>query len=142
MAAQIQVSQISESEYVIEKNRTCLIEDNIIYVIASGEQTDELAIQQKQVCEILGKQINGDLFYLIDVNSCGKNSPGARAIWHQLSEDKKTAGVAVFGIHPVAKVIASFVIGISRKKNMRFFKTKEESLSWINQIKKNSFLAN
>lgn len=132
------ISQISENEYSVGTNKTFLIENNIIFTIASGEQTDELATKQKEVCNLLSKQIDGGLFYLIDVNACGKNSPVARKIWHQLSEEEKTVGVAVFGIHPVAKVIAAFVIGLSRKNNMKFFRTKQESMDWINNLKKSN----
>ena len=60
-----------------------------------------------------------------------KNSPEARKIWRNFSEDEDTHKVAMFGIHPVAMVIASFVTNITKKNEMRFFKTKEEALEWI-----------
>ena len=46
-------------------------------------------------------------------------------------EDEKIGKVALFGLHPVARVIASFVMGVTKKEDMRFFRTKEEALAWI-----------
>jgi len=50
-----------------------------------------------------------------------------------VSEYEKTGKVAVFGLHPVARVIASFVMGVSKNKDMRFFKAKEEALAWLKE---------
>jgi hypothetical protein len=69
--------------------------------------------------------------YLIDLNKCGKNSPEARQIWNQLSDDEKTNKVAIFGIHPVARVLANFSMGTSKNKNQHFFKTQEEAMTWL-----------
>ncbi len=128
----IKIKKVSDYEYLIAENiTTLLIDQNIIRVTAIGEQTLEVANAQREInyklFEFAGEKIN----FLIDLNRCGKNSPEARQIWKELSENEKTDKVATFGLHPVARVIASFVIGISQKNNQRFFKTEEEAINWL-----------
>jgi len=127
----IEAKQISETEFMVGNNRTSIIEGNIIYVIVNGEQTTELAILQKEVNLKLANLINGQISYLIDLNKAGKNSPDARNIWIEISNLEITKKVANFGIHPVARVLASFVVRVSGKQNVYFFKTKEEALTWL-----------
>ena len=128
---EIKIVQLNEKEYLVGSNRTALIEGNIIYVIAEGEQPKELAHLQEKINLELAALVNGKIKYLIDLNNCGKNSPEARVIWKKLSDDQNTEKVAVFGIHPVARVLASFVLGVSKKPKDRFFKTKESALVWL-----------
>ena len=135
MSDKIQVSRLSENEFLVGTNRTALIEENIIHVIAKGEQTDELAVAQEEVNRRLTEKSNQKIYYLIDLNECGKNSRKAREVWLNLAEDENTENVAIFGLHPVAKVIASFVTGISKRKNQKFFKTKEEAIGWLFKLK-------
>jgi len=70
---------------------------------------------------------------LLDINKAGQVSSGARKIGKETFEDEKVGKVAFVGLHPVARVIASFVMGVTRKKDMRFFKTKEEALAWLKE---------
>ena len=126
------VKTITEQEFIVGKNKTSLIENNIISVVAIGEQTDEIAEKQREINQKLAGQVAGQINYLVDLNNCGKNSPKARKIWSDLCEDKGTDKVAVFGMHPVAKVIAAFVMKISTKE-MHFFNTREEAVSWLKQ---------
>ena len=72
----------------------------------------------------------------IDLNKAGKGSPEARKIWKKLTENEKTGRVAFFGLHPVARVLASFTMGVSKNKDMRFFKTREEALEWLKESKR------
>lgn len=123
--------EISDKEIWNGENKSFLILENIIYVIAVGEQTDELAKAQKQANLKLASHIKGKVNYLIDLNKCGKNSPEAREIWKELGDDDNTDRVAIFGLHPVAKVLASFVTRVTKKNNQRFFSTKEEAVIWL-----------
>jgi len=127
----LEIEQISDYEFHLGENVTTLLDGNIIYVVAKGEQTKEIAQKHQKIVEILGSKVQGKINYLIDVNQSGKNSPEARDIWKMLSSDEKTNKVAVFGLNPVAKVLASFVIGNYKKKNLLFFKTKEEAMHWL-----------
>jgi hypothetical protein len=126
----IEFRQINDKEFWIAENHTFL-ENNIIYVIAIGLQTDEIALEHLKVHKILVNQVQGKVNYLIDLNKAGKSTPNARKVWQKVSEDPDTNKVALFGIHPVARVLASFVMSVSNKKDMLFFKTKEDGLKWL-----------
>jgi len=131
MTAKVVIKNISESEIWVEANKTYLLPGNIFYVISEGKQTEEMAIAHRLVCHQMSKLVTGKVNYLIDLNNCGKNEPGARLIWSQISDEENTNKVALFGMHPVARVLASFVMGITNRNNQRFFKTKEEAVNWL-----------
>ena len=122
---------INDTEYVMGENKISLIDNNIIHVVAKGEQTLDDALCYKEMCETLSSLVDGQINYLIDLNDCGKSAPEARNIWKEMSEESNTSKVGLFGLNPVARVIASFVIGTYKHSNMMFFKTKEEALAWI-----------
>ena len=131
MSVNVEIINISDKEIWVGENRTFLIHDNIIHVISAGKQTGEKAKAHRAVCHELATWIDGKVNYLIDLNNCSKNEPEARLIWSQISEEENTNKVALFGIHPVARVIASFVMGITNRNNQRFFRTKEEAILWL-----------
>jgi hypothetical protein len=132
METNLKVIQVSENEVWIGENKTIFLTDlNIIHVIAYGEQTTDIAIMQKEVNYKFFDLTEEKVSFLIDLNNCGKNSPEARHIWNHLSDHEKTYKVAIFGIHPVARVIANFSIGTSKNKNQRFFSTHEEAMTWL-----------
>jgi hypothetical protein len=133
MVTKIEIKRISEKEFWIGENKASLIEKNIIYVIAVGEVTTELAIAQIEVHNKLEALVDGPVNYLIDLNNAGKSSPEARKIWEQIGENAKKSKLALFGLNSVARMLASFVMGISGKSNQRFFKTKEEALRWLRE---------
>jgi 50S ribosomal subunit-associated GTPase HflX len=129
--------EAKDREIWVGQNWLYLSEDNILHVIGGGDVDEELAIKLKEAVlkdffnleELKGKKIPT----LIDVNKAGRQSSKARKIWKELVEHEKTGKIAFCGLHPVASVIAAFVMGISRKEDMRFFKTREEALSWLKQ---------
>lgn len=128
---------MSENLRMVGESKVSVIHHNIIYVNAIGEQTYELALEHKEVIFKFSEAIQGQINLLIDLNQCGKNSSEARLIWKELSEHKNTHRVAIFGLHPVARVSASFVMGITNKNNQKFFSTKEQSIAWLlNQTEK------
>ncbi|MBN1821310.1 MAG: STAS/SEC14 domain-containing protein [Prolixibacteraceae bacterium] len=125
------VKVVSEKEIWVGENQFQVLSDNIIKVKAVGEETMEKAEIQKEISLKLANSLEGKIKYLIDLNRSGKSSHEARNIWKELSENEKTAKVAMFGMHPVARVIASFVSDITNKKEMRFFKTEEAAIKWL-----------
>lgn len=131
MTDSIEIIQISEFEFKMGENTLSLIEGNIIDVVAQGEQTAEVALKHKKICEMLSSGLEGKINYLINLNKCGKNATEARQIWKEFSESENTNKVATFGLNPVSRVIASFVIGKIEKGAINFFKTREEAISWI-----------
>jgi len=118
-------------EIKIGENRLYLGEDNILYVTNVGEVDEKMAIAIKEVVLKLMNVAEGKVHTLTDLNMAGKTSPAARKVFQELADHEKQGKNAFFGLHPVARVLASFFMGISKKKDMRFFKTKEEALEWL-----------
>ena len=122
-----------DREIRVGENRIYLGEDNILRLTIFGEVDEEIEIRINEACYKLINMVEGKVHTLIDLNKAGKTLPGARKRQREISEYEKTGKVALFGLHPVARVIASFVMGISKNKDMRFFKTREEALAWLKE---------
>lgn len=90
-----------------------------------------MALRLKEICLQVSSGMEEKCNYLIDLNNCGKNEPGVRKIWKELSEHNNTKKVATFGMNPVAKVIANFVIGTHKRNNLRFFKHEKDAVNWL-----------
>jgi len=130
---EVEFKQVSEREIYVGKNRFYHGEDNIIYATIVGETDDKVAIGILEANLKLLSMVEGKAKILVDLNKAGKTSPEARKIMKQLAEQEKIGKLALFGMHPVAKVLASFAMGITRKKDMLFFKTKAEALLWFTE---------
>lgn len=129
----VEIKQISEREIWVGENRIYLGEDNIIYITSVGESDEKMASSMKEVEVKFMNMTEGKVNLLIDINRCGKQSPEARKIRQTVGDHEKVGKVAIFGMHPVALVISSFIRGISKNKNQRFFKTKEDALAWLKE---------
>jgi hypothetical protein len=123
--------EVKDREIWIGENRLYLDEDNIFNVVIVGEIDAKTANAMKYAGLRLNNMFRGKAKALIDLNKAGKHSSEARKIWKESSELEIADKIAYFGLHPVARVLASFVMGVSKKKDMRFFKTKEEALAWL-----------
>jgi len=119
-----------ETEAWIGKSRMVL-SDDILFVQGVGDIDDEMALEIKDTANKFLDMVDGKLNILMDMDKAGKPSPKARKSYMELSEDERIGKVALYGIHPVAKVLASFVIGVTKKKEVRFFSSKEEALAWL-----------
>ena len=121
-----------DREIQVGENRLYLGEDNIIYITSVGMKDDKIAIAIKDAYIKMANMVEGKVDLLIDTNKSGQPSSRARKIFQEgVLEHEKTGKVALFGANPVARVIASFVMGVTSKKDVRFFKTKEEALAWL-----------
>ena len=120
-----------DREIWIGKQRFYFGEDNILYVTLVGEIDVKIVIAMKEADLKLRNMVEKKFDILVDLNKSGKHSPEARKILQEMSEQHKTGKIAMFGMHPVARVLSSFIIGLTRKKDMRFFKTKQKALAWL-----------
>ncbi len=125
------IEELSSSGIWVGENKVTLIEKNIVNVVAVGFQSDATAFALNDINYKLLASTTEVLHFLIDLNLAGKNSQGARKQWTKISEESRTGKIALFGLHPVARVLASFVIGVSRNKEMRFFNTRNDALKWL-----------
>ncbi len=124
---------VKDKEIWVGENRLYLSKDNILHVIRIGDIDEKTATAIKDASFKLVNLLKGNVDVLVDLNRSGKGSPEARQIWKEISEEDRFRKVALWGLHPVASVLASFVIGSSQKKDFRFFKTKEEALTWLKE---------
>ena len=131
MKTKVEIKQISDREFLIGESKYYLGEDDILYVTQIGDIDEIIIVKYKETIFKLMNLVEGKVDAIIDLNKTRKQSPTARKAWKELNENKKVGKVALYGLHPVSRVIASFVIGVSQKKDMQFFKTKEEALKWI-----------
>jgi hypothetical protein len=122
-----------DREIWVGKNRMYLGEDKIVRITVVGELDEETQTAINSAGDKLISMVEGKVNVLIDLNKAGKMSPGARKRQIEISEHEKAAKIAMFGLHPVARVLASFFMGVSQKKDMRFFKTEEEALAWLKE---------
>jgi hypothetical protein len=133
---QTQAIQSGEREILLGQNRFYLDEKNVLNCIVAGYSDEKIALGTKESCIKLAQMVKGKVRVYIDLNNAGEYSSKARKIIRELTEHPKIGKCAVFGMHPVARVIAAFVIGVSGNRDMRFFKTKEDAITWMD---KNSF---
>ena len=122
-----------DREIRIGENRLYLGEDNITYFVLVGEHDENIAIACGEAFLKLINMGEGKVNALGDLNKTEKQSPEARKIWKEVSEHEKVEKLALIGMHPVARVIASFVMGATKKKDLRFFKTKDVALAWLKE---------
>lgn len=122
-----------DREIWIGENRLYLGEDNILYITGDGNVDESLARACKEAVLKLIGLAEGKVNLFIDINKAGRQSTKTREIWAELNNHEKVKKVALYGLHPVARLIASFVQGISKKSDYRFFKTKEEALAWLKE---------
>lgn len=126
--------QVGEREYRVGQTRAMLLDDHIIKIEIIGPQPTDEAYALYDATRRLEKLVNGKVSYLIDLNRAGKNSPEASRLWRRATEEKNIHKVAQYGLHPVAKVLASFVNNLNyTNHNIRFFSTMEEGLKWIKE---------
>ena len=122
-----------DREIWIGKNRLYLGEDNILYETLVGEQDEKTVLAIYEASNRLTNTVEGKVNVLVDLNKAGQASSGARKKGQEMLEEKIFGKVALFGLHPVARVVASFFMGATKKKDMRFCKTRGEALAWLKE---------
>ena len=126
------MQQVEKLVYV-GKNRFEFLDDDILFITIEGEVDKETAIKCKEVSYRFFEMANGQMKSLVDLTRATKQPPESRRIVQEVWNDQGRGKVALFGLNPVARVVASFVIGSVDKKDLKFFKTKEEALSWLKE---------
>ncbi len=121
-------------EYYVDRHHYCLTDDYIICVTLNGEVDYEQALRCKAVSTKLHTMFEGPKRVLVDLNKAGKQSAEARKVFAELTDlGARPVKVALWGLHPVARIIASFFAGITDNKKSKFFSDKEKALSWLKE---------
>jgi hypothetical protein len=133
MSQEIKWIKIGENEFQIGETKISILENSIIYIDAIGDQSAEYAQILREHYKEVFARIPGKAHQLVNLNQGGKSSPEAREVYKEINEYENCDKVAVFGMHPVARVLASFVMAITNKSDVKFFSTKDEAIAWLRQ---------
>ena len=108
-------------------------DDGIVHVTLVGEIDEETAVALKeagiQFGNIIGRKVNS----FMDLNRVRKLSPNARKVMKDSCVHKNAGKIALYGIHPVARILASFAMGPTKKEDIRFFKTRDAAFAWLRE---------
>jgi hypothetical protein len=124
-----------EKEIKLGPNRLYFGEDKIFHAILVGDLSAEIVNISYEFFERNKNEnmINGKVRIFADLTHSGKPSMEARKLTYLFSESKDIGKFAIIGMNPVAKVIAAFFMGNTRKKDIKFFNTKEDAIEWLKQ---------
>ena len=118
------------SEKIEIRKHTLYLEDNILFSITDGNYDEENTLEITEVIlEILKLRSTLNLF--VDMNKIGKVTPEARKISNEIMAHEKISKIAFVGVHLVARIVAEFLMQVTRNKKSKFFKYKEEALKWL-----------
>ena len=131
MNEKLVAGKVTCTEFWVGPTQVRFSEGNLLNIKAVGPQTYDMAVAHLKIFEQIYHEVNEPLNFVIDLNDAGKNSTEARKIWKNVSEHEYTGKIALVGIHPVARVIAGFVMSISLSSKLQFFSTREKALKWI-----------
>ncbi len=110
---------------------TISFENDIIkYIISSPVDETEAKRLNKVGSEYINKK-KGSIYILIDLKRSTQFSSGARKEWVKFLQNPKINKVAIFGGNIFVRTLASFVIAASKSKNIKFFTTEKEAISWF-----------
>ncbi len=127
----IVVDEISDRKIMVGESVICLGENDIIYITVIGDIDSEKATKMNNAVLKLMNMKAGKIDVLADNTRAGKPSSEARNIMHEFILHEKYGKLAIYGLNPVSKIVASIFMGLSKKKDMHYFKTKEEALAWL-----------
>jgi len=131
MVTNTKLYPVNMDEIRIGEHKLQLDTDKIIHITPVGDvNANEGAVIVRGVFNLIHKA-GGNVNIIGNLNKAGKPSSKTRKIGIEMFQDSRINKVALFGLHPVARIIASFIIGGSIKKDIRFLKTEAEALSWL-----------
>ncbi len=122
-----------DRETWVGENRFYFDEDGILHVELVGTYDLQDALLLRDAYLKLLTMVKAKVNTFVDNNRTGKPSQEARKIFAEMIKHEQCGRIAVVGLNPVARVIASFVLGGSKKKDTHIFKTKEDVLAWLKE---------
>ena len=70
---------------------------------------------------------------LIDMQKSSDFSSAARKRWVGFLQHPQIGKTAIFGGNVFVRTLATFVIGASQKKNIKFFAAEKEAIEWLQE---------
>ena len=124
--------EVKDREIWIGEDRIHLGEEGTIYITAVGKKDEKDIINLRDAYIEMANMVEGKVNLLIDVNKVSKPSLEARrVVQDEIFQHEKTGKIALWGANSIVRMIASFIMGTTRKEDMRFFETKEEAFAWL-----------
>jgi len=120
-------------EIQVGLNRIYLDDADILNYINVGEIDEACGYLSCMAMAKLDALVDGPVHYLVDLNRGGKLSPEARRLLREYSENRVQGKLALWGLHPVARMLAAFFFSATRKRDMRFFRSREAALAWLRE---------
>jgi hypothetical protein len=114
--------------------RDCVIRcttDGLFDTTEMGPCDGEKARQAVSAYLTRAKRTNEKWSILVDLNRAGKPTVGARHQFIELTRSDAIEKIAFHGLHPLARIIASFLIDIADQQKMAFFSRREDALKWL-----------
>jgi hypothetical protein len=131
MGENLVIRKVTQTEFWVGPTHVSVTNGNLLDIRAVGPQNYDTAMAHVAIFNQIYNEIKKPIIFLVDLNHAGKNSAEARKVWKDISDSEFTCKIALIGIHPVARVIAGFVMSISSSSKMQFFSTREKALEWI-----------
>jgi hypothetical protein len=123
----------TDREVWLGEHRLYLGQDDILSCTFVGDVDEECVKKFAETAYDFAKKVSGKLKVIVDLDKTGMLTAKARKSAKKYYEDKRIGEVALFGVNAVARVVATFIMGFSKKQDIRFFKSKEEALAWLQQ---------
>lgn len=111
------------------------IEDDMIMIDIWETKWDEEGAQKfiEELNKVL-ETVEGKAKILCDASKAGFGpTPQALHVYTELFKSPKIGKSAVFGLSSPNRVLVSFLLGASGKKDLKVFATKEEAVKWLKE---------
>ena len=112
-------------------------QENLCFMVIKGTQAKDDANEfESKVIDVFKKSPDSytalkNANVLVDCLRMIKVEHEARKIYTKLATEFSNSRLAVFGTKVLARVIIGFILTASRRKNIKFFETKKQALSWL-----------
>jgi hypothetical protein len=120
-----------KSEIQIQ-HTTIRFSNNILILVGRGGYDKQLAtLVRDAILDVLDSS-SVKINILADFNEAGKSSSEARDIWRGLAAHKNIGKIACIGGHPLARILAVFILKLTQNGRFRFYSKTEEAMNWLN----------
>lgn len=117
----------------MSENSVYLGQDGILRIICVGDQDEASARQMAQQMLATAKAAPGQIKVLFDATRAGKFSVEARQIAARSLAAAMGGKAAIVASSAPMRALGLFLAGRQNARNMRFFDTRKEALSWLSQ---------
>ena len=94
---------------------------------AGTKEIQELGDASKAHAKNIGQPFD----VLLEVTNARISTFSDAGAWKEIVNYKIIRKMALYGEHPLSESLSAFFMGINRKKEMRYFKTKEAAVAWL-----------